>query len=83
MELELPVGATVGSIVEILWGADENGDIHSDQYYECTILDMRGNTIDVACDALGAPRERSTINLETALDDSNRAIEDLRAPRNK
>jgi hypothetical protein len=31
---------------------------------------------------MGAPIERSTINLETALDDSNRAIEDIRTPRN-
>jgi hypothetical protein len=82
MEIKLPEGATVGSIVEILWGADAEGNIHSDQYYECTILSMRENAIDIGCDAMGAPIERSTINLETALDDSNRAIEDIRTPRN-
>jgi hypothetical protein len=43
---------------------------------------MCGNAIDIGCDAMGAPIERSTINLETALDDSNRAIEDIRTPRN-
>lgn len=83
MQLVLPEGTSIGSSVEILWGADVEGNIHSEQYYECKIVGMSGNTVEIACEALGAPIERSTINLETALDDTNRAIEDIRAPRNK
>jgi hypothetical protein len=80
--MKLPEGTSIGSSIEILWGADEEGNIHSEQYYECTIVGMCGDNVDIACEALGAPIERSTINLETALDSSNRAIEDIRAPRN-
>ena len=61
----------------------QRATFHSEQYYECKIVAMSGNTIEIACETLGAPRERGTINLETALDDSNRAIEDIRALRNK